>query len=78
VAAALAEAKRERIEAGAPAEAWAGIVVLGDGDLVPVPGGRHRLTGPASWLLLAALVIAGVVVHFLTSSRREGVRKRTD
>jgi hypothetical protein len=43
VAAALAGAQREMIEAGAPPAAWGGLVVLGDGDVVPVPGGRLRL-----------------------------------
>jgi CHAT domain-containing protein len=40
VAAALHAAQTDRIEAGAPAAAWAGIVVLGNGDVVPLPGGR--------------------------------------
>ncbi len=41
VAGALHEARREAIAAGEPAAAWAGLVVLGDGALVPVPGGRR-------------------------------------
>jgi CHAT domain-containing protein len=52
VAAALRAAQQDRLEAGAPPEAWAGVVVLGDGDRVPFPGGR-----PASWLLPAALFL---------------------
>lgn len=53
VAEALRAAQRDRIEDGAPAYAWAGLVVLGDGDLVPLPGGRR---GPAfqPWLAVAA------------------------
>jgi CHAT domain-containing protein len=42
VQAALAEAKRERVEAGAPPSAWSSLVVLGDGDLTPLPGGVVR------------------------------------
>ncbi|HEX7183767.1 MAG TPA: CHAT domain-containing protein, partial [Thermoanaerobaculia bacterium] len=53
VAEALRAAQRDRIENGAPAYAWAGLVVLGDGDLVPLPGGRR---GPAfqPWTAAAA------------------------
>ena len=42
VAAALQDAQRELIAKGAPAAAWAGLVVLGDGDLVPLPGGTEK------------------------------------
>ncbi|HKV10312.1 MAG TPA: hypothetical protein VJ725_19380, partial [Thermoanaerobaculia bacterium] len=59
VAAALHAAQQDRIEAGAPAAAWAGIVVLGDGDVVPLPGGRKR--GPFPWALAAGvLLVLGV------------------
>jgi len=57
VAAALQAAQRDRMKAGAPAAAWAGVVVLGDGDRVPVPGGRGP--GWATWL--AAAVLASVI-----------------
>jgi hypothetical protein len=59
VAAALHAAQRDRIEAGAPAAAWAGIVVLGDGDVVPLPGGRKD--HPLPWALAggALLLAAG-------------------
>jgi tetratricopeptide (TPR) repeat protein len=42
IAAALAEARAARVEAGAPAAAWAGLVLLGDGDFAPISarGGR--------------------------------------
>jgi hypothetical protein len=40
VAAALRAAQLDRIADGAPAYAWAGLVVLGEGDLVPMPEGR--------------------------------------
>jgi CHAT domain-containing protein len=41
-----------------PLAAWAGLVVLGDGDLVPFPGGRHpwRL-----WWLVAATVATSLL-----------------
>ncbi|HEX6903037.1 MAG TPA: CHAT domain-containing protein [Thermoanaerobaculia bacterium] len=65
VAASAHAAQRELIEDGAPAAAWAGIVVLGDGDAVPLPGGRRGPALPSlpawAWslaggvLLLAAL-----------------------
>ena len=42
VAGALAAARRSSIEAGAPAESWAGLVVLGDGDVVPLPVSAKR------------------------------------
>jgi CHAT domain-containing protein len=65
LATALAEAQRDRMDAGAPVAAWAGFVVLGDGDLVPLPGGRswldlHRgplALGAAAALLALALAL---------------------
>jgi tetratricopeptide (TPR) repeat protein len=54
VSAALQEAQRDRMAAGAPAEAWAGVVVLGDGNRVPLPGGRK---GHGRELLVAVAVI---------------------
>jgi len=52
------EAARAALRAGLPAAAWAGTVVLGDGDLVPVPGGRPARRVPlplAAGALLALL-----------------------
>jgi CHAT domain-containing protein len=57
VAAALQAAQRDRMDEGAPAAAWAGVVVLGDGERVPVPGGR-RHPGAAVWAALALLLLA--------------------
>jgi len=63
VAAALRAAQLDRIADGAPGYAWAGLVVLGEGDLVPMPGGRPDppvspwvwiTAGGAALLLLAA------------------------
>lgn len=71
VAGAVAEAQRELRGRGAPAAAWAGVVVLGDGAMVPVPGGV-----PGSWrdwpwwwglLLLAAAAVLGVLFWLLNS-----------
>jgi hypothetical protein len=54
VSRALRAAQRDRIAAGAPSYAWAGLVVLGDGDLVPLPGGTpcslcSSAGSPPSW-----------------------------
>ncbi|MFL6193985.1 MAG: CHAT domain-containing protein [Thermoanaerobaculia bacterium] len=57
VSAALQAAQRDLIEDGAPAAAWAGVVVLGDGGLVPLPGGR-------GWTLSRVLQLAAAI--FLT------------
>ena len=65
LAAALRAAQRERAEEGAPAYAWAGLVVLGDGDIVPLPGGRARsplFTTPAFVVAAAALMLTGGAV----------------
>lgn len=56
---ALAAARRQRIEAGAPAASWAGLVLVGDGSFVPAPSApRGRPTLPFSLLGLAALALA--------------------
>jgi len=60
VAAALAAARRERMQEGAPSRAWAGIVVLGDGDFVPFPGGVGSQI-PLVWLgVLIGLSLAAL------------------
>jgi len=57
--AALAEARRAAIGSGAPASAWAGLVVLGDGDFVPLPGGRApRRDATLPLAIAAALLLA--------------------
>jgi hypothetical protein len=38
---AIAAALRERVAAADPFTAWAGLVVLGNGDAVPIRGGSH-------------------------------------
>lgn len=62
VAAAAHAARKDLIANGAPAAAWAGIVVLGDGDLVPLPGGRKGWNVPVWAWALGALVVAAVFV----------------
>lgn len=66
LATALAEAKRERLAAGAPPAAWAGLVLLGDGAFVPLPraqdepGGVPLLGAVAVSVLLAALAFTSM------------------
>lgn len=69
VAAAHAGAQRERIQAGAPAAAWAGVLALGDGDLVPLPGGRRGFSWWYALLLAAVLAAAGTLVQRLRRRR---------
>lgn len=68
VAAALTEARRRRIADGAPAAAWAGMVVLGDGDHVPLPGGRPARTSP-TWTVPLALVALASLLALLFRRR---------
>jgi CHAT domain-containing protein len=56
VAAALQAAQRDLIAEGAPAAAWAGLVVLGDGEMVPLPGGRQGIAVPG-WAWAAGVVL---------------------
>jgi len=71
VGAALAAARRERIAAGEPPAAWAGLVILGDADWVPFPGGRRPGHRGALWavtILLVVGVLAAVVLHIRRAS----------
>ena len=61
VAAAAQAAQKDLIADGAPAAAWAGIVVLGDGDLVPLPGGRKGSNVPL-WAWMIAGCAGGVLI----------------
>jgi CHAT domain-containing protein len=75
VAAALRAAQLDRIADGAPGYAWAGLMVLGEGDLVPMPGGR-----PASPFAPWIWVTAGVVLLLLAGGvavawKRHNTRK---
>ena len=55
VAGALSAAQRDAVDAGMPAASWAGLVVLGDGDLRPLPGQPRRWW---AWPLIAVVVVA--------------------
>jgi CHAT domain-containing protein len=71
VAAALQSAQREMIAAGAPAAAWAGLVVLGDGDLVPLPGGRRGIAVPAwVWVAGAGILSSALAIAAFRRSRQ--------
>jgi CHAT domain-containing protein len=69
VATALAAARRERIEAGAPAADWAALVALGDGDarLDARPPGRDGARVLRLWIVACG---AGAVVWWILSRRR--------
>ena len=66
---AMATARRARIRAGAPAEAWAGLTLLGDGQSAPIAGSvrgpsagrRAALATVAAGALFAALL--GAALH---------------
>jgi CHAT domain-containing protein len=73
VGAALTGARRALIERGAPAASWAGLVVLGDADLVLVPGGRSSLPAAAP-LALAGLLVALAAAGLLLLHRRRSRR----
>jgi CHAT domain-containing protein len=76
VSAALRAAQLDRIADGAPGYAWAGLVVLGEGDFVPMPGGRPE-TPVARWIWIAGvgaaalLLLAGAL--FLARIRRRQI-----
>jgi len=55
---ALQQTQRELRRAGAPAAAWAGVVVLGDGTRVPLPATSGGLSPRLLWSLLAVLAVA--------------------
>ena len=69
VAAALRSAQRDMIANGAPAAAWAGLVVLGDGDLVPLPGGRKGGAVPAWVWVAGGLLAVALAAAFLGRTR---------
>jgi len=76
---ALASARRERLAAGAPAAAWAGVTIYGDGDIAPFSGSSaDGRGGPAA----VTTVSVGAVILLLCASavvvfrhwRRRGFR----
>lgn len=61
--AALTAARTARIDAGAPPAAWAGLVIIGDGDFAPVRGGPSTLERLPFWLLpvLGFILLVAVI-----------------
>jgi CHAT domain-containing protein/Flp pilus assembly protein TadD len=70
---ALTRTRAARIASGAPVTAWAGLIVLGDGDHVPVPGGGTGRGLSPLWIVAAMLVAAGGASVFL---RRRAANRR--
>lgn len=70
VAGAMAAARRDLLQRGTSAGAWANLVVLGDGDLVPFPGG---LRPPLRWtsrpIQIAVVVAVGLALLVLMRIR---------
>jgi CHAT domain-containing protein len=84
VAAALQDAQRDLLAKGAPAAAWAGLVALGDGDLVPLPGGRKKgnATMPLwSWgwggIVVAAFALLSILTFPIFADARRARRDRS-
>ncbi len=74
VGAALHAAQAESIAGGIPAAAWAGIVALGDGGLVPLPAGRKESAGTGwGWLGGGAVLITAVALAVALRMRRRRV-----
>ena len=67
IADALATAQREMIRGGATGREWAGLVVLGNGAMVPFPGGLPR---PIPYRLIAAIAAVLVPAALLLRRRR--------
>jgi CHAT domain-containing protein len=61
VGAAMAAARRERMRAGASPAEWAGLVVLGDGGMIPFPSGLPKPAFPLSAFLAVLAVAAGAL-----------------
>ena len=64
-------ARRDRLTAGAPAAAWAGVVLIGDGELVPLPGGRKGWHW--SWW---QLTVVTAVLSAIAAARGAVLRRR--
>jgi CHAT domain-containing protein len=68
LSAALKATQSESLEAGVPAADWAGVVVLGRGDLVPLPGGRSTPPPLAPWI---AALLGAVLLYLFLRWRRQ-------
>jgi len=66
---ALTLARRTRVTEGAPAGAWAGVTLIGDGGVTPVPGGR----GMREWIIPALLL---ALAALLAGLAWRGARRR--
>ncbi len=73
---ALHAAQAESIAAGIPAAAWAGIVALGDGGLVPLPGGRKAGGAGVGWGWLAGALITAAALTVAWRRRHSGAAKQ--
>jgi CHAT domain-containing protein len=71
LAQALAAVRRERIADGAPAEAWAGLIVLGDGEFAPIAAGGGRAP-----VWTAVLVAGGLALLLFAVLRLRRARAR--
>jgi hypothetical protein len=73
---AVHQARLEAIAAGQPASAWAGLVLMGNGALVPFPdaqppaGGRSGGSPALAWIALIAVAAASVTLIVLGRPRR--------
>jgi CHAT domain-containing protein len=65
VSGALTASQRELQRRGAPAAAWAGVVVLGDGALVPVPGGVRPSPTRRFQVWISVAILVGALVWWL-------------
>jgi CHAT domain-containing protein len=76
VAAALRAAQLDRIADGAPGYAWAGLMVLGEGNLVPMPGGRpDSPVAPWTWVVGGAFLLLLVAGAILVWSRHRRMHR---
>ncbi|MBI2837356.1 MAG: CHAT domain-containing protein [Acidobacteria bacterium] len=69
VAASLAAAQRDRMSAGAPAAAWAGLVVIGDGSAVPVSGVSGARSARPSIVMLVTIFAVIAAIATLARAR---------
>jgi CHAT domain-containing protein len=72
LASAVAAVRTEMVQADEPTDAWASLVVLGDGDMVPIPDGGQEATSSAGRVgagVALMLLLAGAVVVFLKLRR---------
>ncbi len=67
VAGALRTAQRAAVAAGMPTASWAGLVILGDGDLRPLPADPGRA---GTWILIVLGVAASYLAFRIVRSRR--------